>query len=342
MKIIVRSLVIAFMASLMSISAFANEYDQSSLWSDLPANISSSQFRAQVPNLFRFRVVQSPTIKLKSLLETAPDRSLNAEGVLVDLPLATEKFVRFRIFSDSIMEPELAAKFPSMNTYWGYDESNPSNRGRFDITEKGFHGMFTYNGQRIFIDPLQDNGADSYIVYRKRDARPQAPFKDRVIKEPGYKQQLQIEQESLLPPTQPDGLQRTYRLAVATTGEYTRFHGGTVSGGLSAVVTSINRVNEVYEVDFNVRLNLVGNNDQVIYTNPNSDPYTNGNADLNRNTGNLNNVIGFSNYDVGHIFQTSGGGVAGLGVVCGSNKGRGLTGLPQPVGDPFLHRLCRP
>ncbi len=35
---------------------------------------------------------------------------------------------------------------------------------------------------------------------------------------------------------------RTYRTAVATTGEYTTWHGGTVALGLAAVVTAINRV----------------------------------------------------------------------------------------------------
>ena len=36
---------------------------------------------------------------------------------------------------------------------------------------------------------------------------------------------------------------RTYRLAMATTGEYTAFHGGTVNGALGAITTTVNRVN---------------------------------------------------------------------------------------------------
>lgn len=179
-------------------------------------------------------------------------------------------------------------------------------------------------------------GQNTYLNYRKQDAQKRPEFLDKVITEPGYQQQLSIEQSSFLAPTQPDGQRRTYRLAVATTGEYTQFHGGTVNSGIAAVVTAINRVNELYEVDLSVRLNLVSNNDRLIYTNPNSDPYTNGNSDLNSNTGNINRVIGSSSYDVGHIFQTSGGGVASLGSVCnGNRKGAGLTGLRQPVGDPF-------
>ena len=41
------------------------------------------------------------------------------------------------------------------------------------------------------------------------------------------------------------------------------------------MVTSINRVNEIYERDFGIRLELVANNDAVIYLNSATDPWTN-------------------------------------------------------------------
>jgi subtilisin-like proprotein convertase family protein len=130
---------------------------------------------------------------------------------------------------------------------------------------------------------------------------------------------------------------RTYDLALACTGEYGQFHGGTVPDVLAEYNVAMTRVNGIYERDVTVHMDLIDNTDELIFLNGASDPYTNNNggAMLGQNQATCDDVIGFNNYDVGHVFSTGGGGIATLNAPCNSNKARGVTGLPSPVNDPF-------
>ncbi|MEZ4952694.1 MAG: M12 family metallo-peptidase [Saprospiraceae bacterium] len=131
---------------------------------------------------------------------------------------------------------------------------------------------------------------------------------------------------------------RTYALALACTGEYATFHGGTKPLVMAAFNTAMARVNGIYERDFDLTMVMVPNNDQLIFLNANSDPYTNnsGGTMLGQNQTTCDNIIGSANYDIGHVFSTGGGGIASLNSTCSTNsKARGVTGLSNPIGDPF-------
>jgi hypothetical protein len=236
------------------------------------------------------------------------------------------------------MEPELAVKYPEIKTYMGKGIDDPYATVRFDLTINGFHAMILSPHGNVIIDPYSLGDLENYISYYTKDyVKSDTNFECELIADPEKINEIQyLLGNKILTPT---GSQlRTYRLANAATGEYTAFFGGTVPAGLAAVVTSVNRVNEVYEKEFAVRMVLVANNDTLIFTNAETDPYTNNNGPtmLGQNQTTLDSLIGNANYDFGHVFSTNGGGVANLGVICKTGfKARGVTGTSNPVGDPF-------
>ena len=299
---------------------------------------------------YRARVVALDRDALSGLLGRAPSEwdaargSAEVELVLPD-PSGGER--HYRLVDSPVMAPELAARYPEIRTFRLIGVGDGALGGRGDWTPQGFHAVLRTENGMFYVDPLRRGDNVLHQVYWRQDLRPaqgEDAFRCAVADDPETAAEATglelagVETEAAAGPTRGAGLDlRTYRLAVAATGEYTTFHGGTVPLGLAAIVTAINRVNEIYERDVAIRMLLVPNNDLVVYTNGGTDPYTNnsGGTMLGENTTNLNNVIGSANYDIGHVFSTGGGGVATLRGPCGGNKARGVTGLSQPTGDPF-------
>ncbi len=303
--------------------------------------------RVLAPGAVR-RVVTLSRDALKAILDRAPrEQDVKPVGevpeVVLSLPVPDGRLARFRVEESPIMEPELAAQFPEIRTYRGHGIDDPTATVRFDWTRSGFHAMVLSAGGTVFIDPWSRRSTLHYVAYYKKDYRRRTPvdFRCETTGAPVEGDTLGPELRSELgipTPQVPFGtVRRTYRLALAATGEYTAEFGG-VGGAAAEITTAMNRVNAIYERELGIHMNLIGNETSIIYTNPGGDPYTNNNGVtmLGENQANLDSVIGDTNYDIGHVFSTGGGGVAALGVVCTfGDKAKGVTGLPNPTGDTF-------
>ncbi len=281
-----------------------------------------------------FSVYKLNIERLKNDLAKVPQRSSADQSHLVTFPDADGKFRSYSVQEASVMEPALQAKYPELRSYIGVDKNNPQNMVRFSVTpEHGISAMYFDGWEVSYLDSYTKDNSN-YIIYKRKDL----PVNDRLF---DCKVEGTTEVESdgigMKAPLVSDGQFRTYRLALAATGEYSTFHGGTVPSVMAAMVVAMTRVDGVYEKSFSVTMVLVANNDQLIYLDPNTDPYTNnnGSAMLGQNQTTVDNVIGVANYDVGHVFSTGGGGVAYLGCICRSNKAGGVTGLTSPINDGF-------
>lgn len=267
---------------------------------------------------------------------------------IITLPNQNGDLKRFSIKETSNFEVGLQAKFPSIKSYTAQGIDDPTAVAKISVGTDGFHAViFSGKEETLYIDPLtKDN--KNYVVYKRSSlTKSQNNFKCQF--EEAAKTDFS---NSMFQKTADDGKLRTYRIAIATSGGYSQFHlspsqqniPDTASDQvkktavISAINTSLTRINGVFEKDLSVRFVLVNDNDKIVYLDADNDGITDGNAGvmINEVQTICDTEIGDTNYDIGHVFSIAGDGLAGLGVVCVTGqKARGVTGIGSPVGDPY-------
>ncbi|MEO7660087.1 MAG: zinc-dependent metalloprotease family protein, partial [Pyrinomonadaceae bacterium] len=335
-----------------------------SVWSAInESDLAGRSVERQIDPI-KYRTFRLNKAAMIPLLDSAPAEFSNSsrfQQTFITLPMPDGTFARFRIEHSLIVEAGLLDKFPELGrTYNGRGIDDPTATVRLDLLRNGFHAMVLSPRGTVLIDPYAKGDTENYLTYLKRDV----PRRDAFVCE--FDGQKALEEmfalnndanQELIPDAASSdvisGTQlRTYRLAVASTSEYAIAVGeNTIAGSLAAEVLIMNRVNGVYERDLAIRMVMVANNNLITFAGDNmtcgemnneactsaNDPYTNssGSQMLSQNQTKIDAIIGSANYDIGHVFSTGGGGIASLRVPCSNSKARGVTGLSNPVGDPF-------
>lgn len=234
----------------------------------------------------------------------------NAEGVLES----------FSVWKTSNFEPELQAKYPEIQSYEGVGVQDQSTRIYFSVSPIGVQSMtMKSNGKRDFIEAV-DRNTKKYEV-----------FSNKTQKSSWLCTTKDVELNSKLQTTAKAASNtknfKTFRLALSSTAEYTAYFGGTKQGALAGINATMTRVNAIFNTDLAIKLVLIANNDQIIYTDPSTDPYSNASAGVDGAWNlelqqNLTATIGNANYDIGHLFGGSGGGgdAGCIGCVCENPK----------------------
>ena len=273
---------------------------------------------------------------LKDLIKDAQQRGSgnSISNTIVSFPNADGKLESFRIEEASTMSPELQAQFPEIQSYSGVGIDNPAAMIRFSVSpEKGFSSMVLSDKKTVFIEPYSKDLTTYSIYIRSLEDVVDSNFICETEFIDQGKNDLDTEVANR---NANDGQLRTFRLALACTIEYSAYHGNTVSSVLSAMNTTMTRVNGVFERDVSLTMQLVSNNANVVFIGTDSYSNNDGGAMLNENQTTCDTNIGNAFYDIGHVFSTGGGGIAQLNSPCQTGgKARGVTGSPAPVGDFF-------
>ena len=318
-------------------------FGQQNYWKEISQrNVNSTNLvdRSSTPKAYKLF-----TLNIDNLLNDLNQVKGKSATHIVNIPNENGEVTKYAVEEASIMAPKLQEKFNTIKSYVGKSVDGKSTI-RFSYSPyHGFSAMIQKGHQISYIDAYTED-LSTYISYSRQNVDDNINFTCHTDDVQQQNLINQITDNAPINKTANDGKLRKYRLALATTIEYSRYHinkaglqSGTDEEKLAAVLSAINvamtRVNGVYEKEFGVTMELVENNDKIVFIK--TDEYTNnsGGAMLKENQTVLDREIGTANYDVGHVFSTGGGGVAYLQSPCSTSKAGGVTGLGAPINDPF-------
>ena len=352
-----------------------NRTKQKNLWQQIDENQVQMLrgARERLPEKYLVFRLNQPSLK-DSLADLPLENSdaVRETPLVMEIPMPDGSLQRFRMEETPVLAPHLAAEFPDWKTFTGYGIDNPQAVGQFDWNINGFHGYISTGRDTAIIDPYQKGDTENYLVYNKSDyGASDGEFYCNIEKTMKKISESDYKPDFL--PSAPEftfgGTVRTFRIAIATTGEWSRNAAGVDptnptqtpnqirAAAFGVVTTTVNRLNGIYLRELASKFTLVNpalNNNvtNIIFDNPAIDPYNNtdqaddttGNVNqLRVNQETLDNRVGTGQYDIGHLYGTGGGGVAYSPSLCRNGtlgypnaKAGGYSARGNNTGDPFV------
>ena len=341
-----RRILFALMACL---SVYAASAQQNNFWSSHGAGVAQVSVarnaqRASFPADYKLFDLNMTPFRQEMMSVTRNTRT----STIIALPNADGGIEEFEVTEASNFEPALQAKYPDIRSFSGKGITDKSANLRLSISPSGMQSMvIRANREDEYIESYATD-QPVYAVFKAQRKAGQMPWTcntaDRNL---ANALNQQVGQEFSI--ARSGGDLKLLRLALSCNGEYANYFGATSSAQVALVLAAFNntltRCNGIFEKDLALHLNLIASTTNVIYYNAGTDPYTtlaNWNAQLENA---LIANVGEANYDIGHMFgSTGGGGNAGcIGCICvnkvgtANGKGSGITspadGIPQ--GDNF-------
>ncbi len=320
----------------------ASSFAEQGPWTEWTAAIPDRANIAEFPS--HYRAIQIDLNAVKASLVRPAAKGIRDARILL-LPRPDGGSQAFEVTASGVLPAALAHKYPELQAFSGVAVDDPSTTVRFELHRNGLRAQVLGSRGRWIVDPIRGSAKNLSISYYSADLKRSSArgtcrlqTEDRFVPKggsPNQKKSLGGQRAA----RSSGATLRTYQIAVATTGEYGVFHGGTTPDALAAVVTTINRVTGILEKELSISLQLISNNDEIIFIDPSTDPFSgndNANDLIEESQQQIDLIIGSDNYDVGHTFSTGAGGLADLGSVCASGfKAQGVTGSGRPEGQFF-------
>ncbi|MEN9962908.1 MAG: hypothetical protein RL582_3, partial [Bacteroidota bacterium] len=293
--------------------------------------------RATFPKSFKLYNLDLASLRA-DLFEVVSNASRHT--TIISLPNADGVMEQFEVVEASNFEPALQARFPEIRAFSGKGLTDKYATLKLSYSPQGIQTtVFRAEKPNEFMEPYS---ADHrvYAVFRSYRPAGQLPWSCQT---PDEKLTTELNAQVMNLTARSGGDLKTMRLAQSCNAEYSNYFGATSAAQVGLVLAAFNntltRCNGIYEKDFALHLNLIANTTSVIYYTASSDPYTTQSSWNSQLQSTLTSVIGEANYDIGHMFGSSGGGgnAGCIGCVCLTGKGSGITspadGIPQ--GDNF-------
>ena len=277
----------------LTFPAVGQQRSSDAVWTKINGNESTLRnFANTISASAPHTVLSLNSTNLRAILQLAPQElsggQLN-EGSRLTLPTPAGKFLSFRIEKSPISEGALGSPGMQSVTYKGIGIDDPTASARLEVAPDGFHAIVRSSGGTFYIDPesQKSKGTQSspYLSYFSEQSRP----RDQPIQPGGKKFNCVVSTQPALARNQMaktspgpsavlrDKYFRAYRVAIAADSAYVDAvfnkdgFGDKKDQALIAVQRTINRVDEIYEAELGIKLVLVKNEDQLIFTDRGSD-----------------------------------------------------------------------
>lgn len=258
----------------------------------------------------------------------------------IELPDPDGNLATFSIVVAPVAAPGLLKKLNGTQSFSGKSVTDPYTMVRFSISPLGLNAIINSPEKPTIYIRSIDAKEGMHIIFTDDGVSPDkfdcttSAGAGNLLKSNGN---FSINTASKNANT---GNIRVFRLALAASGEFSDQYdndpenddgnSARVNAVLAFQLTWLTDANFYLERDFGIRLQVIADNDKVIYLDSGTDPFIG--TDLNAETqSGIDAAIGTANYDIGHLMNYTPGSNAGnagaIGSICNaSTKGRGYTG----------------